>query len=530
MKTISVMIDCSRNAVPNIQFLKSFILYLEKCGFNQLQLYTEDVYEIKGEPFFGYFRGRYTNKEIKEVDAFASEHGITLVPAIQLLGHLNNIFHWGEYKDVHDLGDCLLVDEEKTYVLIEKMLKQIRSMYKTNLINIGLDESFYSGLGEHLNRYGYENPNDIYFRHLKRIAKLLDKFKLTAMMWGDMFYRNTNKWDYYTKDPKLDYRKIKKLLSKNIHIIYWDYFTLDKEIIDSMSKSAKRIDNDALFATGAWTWIGYAPRTDFAIKQINASLPIIKKNKIEHAIITMWGDKGGECSKLAALPALYYFASTCKGISDIDKIKSNFRKAFNFDFDVFNYVNNINKIDGKVNWNNPCKYMLFNNLIAGIYDNTVLNKDTIKFLKSKNLYKKLINNKQFGYIFKTLALLADALYIKYPLGIKIRNAYHSKNKKELTECVKELKILKIKLNEFYEAFKAQWHFENKPEGFEIQTFRIGGLIKHIDDVAILLNKYINGDIKKINQLEQKILPFKGVKKGDTLMITDPNIAFSVNNF
>ena len=52
-----VMIDCSRNAVPNLQALKRFIEILAKMGYNCVMLYTEDTYEIPSEPFFGYKRG-----------------------------------------------------------------------------------------------------------------------------------------------------------------------------------------------------------------------------------------------------------------------------------------------------------------------------------------------------------------------------------------------------------------------------------------------------------------------------------------
>ena len=42
-KTLSFMLDCSRNAVPNMAFLKRFIDILAEIGYNELQLYTEDT-------------------------------------------------------------------------------------------------------------------------------------------------------------------------------------------------------------------------------------------------------------------------------------------------------------------------------------------------------------------------------------------------------------------------------------------------------------------------------------------------------
>ena len=54
---LGVMLDCSRAAMMDIPQLTEFILYLKKMGYNSLQLYTEDTYEID-EPLFGHLRGR----------------------------------------------------------------------------------------------------------------------------------------------------------------------------------------------------------------------------------------------------------------------------------------------------------------------------------------------------------------------------------------------------------------------------------------------------------------------------------------
>ena len=63
--SLGVMIDCSRDAVMTVDKLKDFITILAKFGYDSVQLYTEDTYEIDGEPYFGYMRGRYTQEEIR---------------------------------------------------------------------------------------------------------------------------------------------------------------------------------------------------------------------------------------------------------------------------------------------------------------------------------------------------------------------------------------------------------------------------------------------------------------------------------
>ena len=86
---LGVMIDMSRNAVMSMEGLQRFLPLLKKMGYNTVMLYTEDTYEVKDEPFFGYMRGRYSAKELCELDQYAASLGIELIPCIQTLAHLS---------------------------------------------------------------------------------------------------------------------------------------------------------------------------------------------------------------------------------------------------------------------------------------------------------------------------------------------------------------------------------------------------------------------------------------------------------
>ena len=85
------MVDCSRGAVPKVETLKKLVDILSSFGYNYLMLYTEDIYEIEGEPYFGYMRGKYSKEEIKEIDNYCIEKGIELRACIQTLAHLGRI-------------------------------------------------------------------------------------------------------------------------------------------------------------------------------------------------------------------------------------------------------------------------------------------------------------------------------------------------------------------------------------------------------------------------------------------------------
>ena len=120
-----VMIDCSRNAVMTVNSFKKMVDILSDLGYNTIRLYTEDTYEVDDEPYFGYLRGRYTKEELKEMDGYAKSKGIELIPCIQTLAHLGTLFKYEEYKPINDIDNILLVENERTYTLIENMFKTI---------------------------------------------------------------------------------------------------------------------------------------------------------------------------------------------------------------------------------------------------------------------------------------------------------------------------------------------------------------------------------------------------------------------
>ena len=108
------MLDCSRNAAPTVEYLKHWIRRLAMFGMDTFYLYLEDMYELEGEPFFGLQRGRYSAAEIREVDHYALNFGIELVPCIQTLGHMEQALRWECYHKITDAKNILLSGEDKT--------------------------------------------------------------------------------------------------------------------------------------------------------------------------------------------------------------------------------------------------------------------------------------------------------------------------------------------------------------------------------------------------------------------------------
>ena len=151
---LGAMLDCSRNGVPRPETVETLMRILCRMGYNTLQLYMEDVYDLPGYPYFGYGRGKYTKEELKRLDCSAKALGIELIPAIQTLAHLGQSLKWKGMESIRDLGDILLIDEPETYACIEKMFSVMRECFSGRRINIGMDEAHMIGLGKYLDQHG----------------------------------------------------------------------------------------------------------------------------------------------------------------------------------------------------------------------------------------------------------------------------------------------------------------------------------------------------------------------------------------
>ena len=150
--------DLSRNAVMTSDALTRMFCRLALMGYQEVYLYTEDTYDLPDYPFFGYMRGKYSPEEIRFLDEKACSLGLELIPCIQTLGHLERFLHWESSTALRDTPDVLLVDEDACYKLIESMIAQCRSCYRTNRIHVGMDEAMHLGLGAYLKKHGYQEP------------------------------------------------------------------------------------------------------------------------------------------------------------------------------------------------------------------------------------------------------------------------------------------------------------------------------------------------------------------------------------
>ncbi|OGS22317.1 MAG: hypothetical protein A2252_05730 [Elusimicrobia bacterium RIFOXYA2_FULL_39_19] len=513
---LGAMLECSRNGVLTVDNVKAFIRRLSLMGVNTLMLYTEDTYEVPGEPFFGYLRGKYTQKELKELDNYADNLGIEMFPCIQTLAHLAQVLQWQDtYRDISQdwlNSYILLAGEEKTYKFIEKIVSAASAPFKSKKIHIGMDEAWALGQGKYLEKHGKVSKTEIMKQHLKKVITICKKKNLKPMMWGDMFVYHRNKNVKVTKD-------MINAIPKEVELIYWDYYRTDKENYNQFIKLYRQLKKEPIIAPGAWNWNYFWSDLKFAYATIGPCMTAAREKNLTKAFITTWGDDGMENDIYSALPAIQYFAE--HGYNNKpgkQLLKTNFYGSCLGNIEKYELAN---LLDDKFyikkyfpEETNPSKWLLWDDPLIGLCEP---HQEGMSFKKHyQELSLKLQKEIKGDVYSKRLVFpcqIAKVLALKCDIRKNIVKAYKSGNKKGIKQLISnELNPLITETRKLWKVHRTVWLSTYKPFGLEVIEIRYGGLINRLESLKDRLNDYISGDVKTIPEFETKLLKFHKTSK------------------
>lgn len=498
-----IMIDCSRNGVQTVESVKRYAKLLSAMDYNMLMLYTEDTYEVDNEPLFGHMRGRYTKSELKEMDAYCASVGIELIPCIQTLAHVNCALKWGDYYSIRDIDDILLIGDERTHTLLRNIFATLAECFTTRKVHIGMDEAYKVGLGQYLDKHGYQNRFDVINNHLHTVCEIAAEYGFETMLWSDMFCKLAlNSGDYYNADGDLSAIREKANLPENCAMVYWDYYSTDYDRYSKMIRLNKAFGKKVYFAGGAWSWKGFAPDNGYSMESTAVAMRACKDEGVDGWFLTMWGDDGDECAKFSLLPTLMYASEITKGNTDLNDIKAKFKEITGADFDTFMLLDQLNCHEAGAA-GCPSRYLLYNDPFTGLCDCKCKPEYPAHYAKLAADIANAPGKGDYAYIFDSCQKLCEVLAVKSDLGLRTRKAYQAGDKAALRKLAEETYPEVIRrLQAFHEAHQICWMTEKKPFGFDIQDVRIGGLIQRLASCSKRLLAYCEGAVDAIPELAE----------------------------
>lgn len=512
------MFDVSQgNAVMRTATVKVFLRKMALMGLDMIMLYTEDSFDIKEQPYFGYMRGRYTHDEIRELDDYAHQFGIEMIPCIQTLSHLTDVLKWNAFADIRDDHETMLVGYDRTYEFVEQMLVAASAPVRSKRIHIGMDEAWKLGLGEYLVQNGYHSKFEIMNIHLKRVMEIVERLGLVPMMWSDMYFRaGSIKGDYYDKDCVITDEVIAGI-PPNIQFVYWDYYHYEQEFYVDWIRRHKRLGPTPIFAGGIWNWQGFVLNYGATIDSTNTALSVCKREGVREVIATLWGDDGTECDWFSSLLGLQLFAEHGYAAElDEDKLGERFHYCTGGRMEDFIQIKYIDEIPGIQPGNHetycPSRYMLWQNVLMGLFDENIRGFDAAGYYGElqQRMAQYAARNGEYGFVFEVLERLCGVLTLKADVGIRITDAYLIGNKQELESITKEiLPEIRVRVEKLRAYHQERWHIVNKPFGWEVMDIRYGGLIMSLTTAINRLTAYLAGQVERLEELEEKRLLYQG---------------------
>ena len=499
-----LMLDLSRNAVAQIDILKQFIREMAFMGHSWFMLYMEDVYEVEGAPYFGALRGRYSIKDLQEVDRYAQLFGVQLVPCIQTLAHVNQYFMWEavEYK-YKDIDDILNVGNAEVQALLTRMIASLRKAFSTDIIHIGMDEAYNLGRGRYLDENGFKNKSDIMQDHLSFMKTLCKEYGFKPIVWDDMFFSrySNNKNGAVPTIPN------------HVGLMYWDYYSSSFKHYQDKLKLFRSMAKKTMFAGGAWRWTGFIPHHKKTLETTLAALAACRKERIKEIIVTAWGDDGNEAPFYTCMFGLVLFAYLdCNAAYQETEFSQYLNLYTGMDFDGWMRQGEPDLFEGTTGDNydiTPSKYLLYQDPLGSKFLHYVrtltTDMDAVYIKLEKAFAEDAANTDNLlqQHIAEFYAMMMKTLYYKWRLPLDIWEAYKKADKKALQALIEnKIEPLKAALSEMAKARRKIWMEECRAFGSDVLDHRFGAMLMRLEVTQEVLTDYIQGKIKQIDELEE----------------------------
>lgn len=516
-RLLGIMLDCSRNGVMTVPHVKKWLRRLALMGYNTAMLYTEDTYRLPGEPYFGYMRGAYTAEEVREIDAYAADLGIEIIGCIQTLGHLEQVIKWGgAYQAVTDTARVLLVDEEKTYRLIDKMIRFWSDNLKSRRIHIGMDETHDLGRGRFMDRHGYERGFEIFNRHLAKVNEICGRYDMRAMIWSDMYFRMGNEdLEYYDVNCNIP-PEVRAQIPENVDLVYWDYYHEDQAFYERFIRLHRDLERPVLLGSGIWTWskmwLDYQMTRDAA----GPCLRACKATGLRDLFFTMWGDDGSYCDWDSAFVGLSWAADVAYGMAEeapesVTRFEAICQASYLPQVEA-------GKLDPRLPYGTEGKYhyirnfiLLWDDPIMGIGWNGYKILDEAFDVKVETAFSELIDKllpyqaeKNAGNVAHAIKL-AQAIVVKLRLRRELLSAYERRDMARLRRLAEvDIPAAIAAYRAVFDSCRDLWLATFKPFGLETIQMRNGTMIVRYEELARRLSELIAGKVAAIPELEEKL--------------------------
>jgi len=270
-------VDMSRGPVPKLSYLKRIVRTIAQFKMNQLYMYMEDSYRLKGQPLWGLLSDTLSRSDWNSLVAYGARYHVEIVPATEDCGHLHKVLRFEQYSGLAERphGNVLAPQDPHELDFLNSMYEQMLPVFPSSIYHIGCDETAELGTGRTKDLVAKEGYAKVYVDNLIRVAKLVESYNKQVMFWGDIA----------TEHPEMI-----PSLPKNLIVASWTY-----SATKSYQRWLKPFEGTGM-RIFVCPWVGNTgliiPDYEEAAYNIEGFLRDGKKDGAIGTSITVWNDDG----------------------------------------------------------------------------------------------------------------------------------------------------------------------------------------------------------------------------------------------
>lgn len=261
---------------------------------NQYFFYCETCIQLDGYPLLNP-EAHFTKDQVRQIIAYGKQRHIDIVPAIELFGHLHNLFRIEKYSDLADFphGGEFNPADPKVKALLLDWISQISSLFPSPFVDIGFDETFSIQKAAEEQGAG-ATPVKLFIDQLRLVTNLFQARGKHVMAYADIMVKFPGiisqlppglialPW-YYDAKPDPEYRQwLDPLVAHHVpHIV----------------------------VSGVSSWDEIAPDFDTTFENIDTLLAAGRRSNTLGLVNTVWTDDGQMLMEMS-WPGIAYGAAS----------------------------------------------------------------------------------------------------------------------------------------------------------------------------------------------------------------------------
>ncbi|HYB13659.1 MAG TPA: glycoside hydrolase family 20 zincin-like fold domain-containing protein [Myxococcota bacterium] len=271
-----LLLDVSRGKVPTLATLRGLVDLCLRLKLNVLMLYTEHTFRFRRHPEIGAGASPLDATGMRELDRYAAERHVELVPTLQSLGHMQHVLALPRYAHVAETERrwTMAPAEPDTYELLRDLYDEYLPNFRSHLFNANCDEPWDLALGKSAERALEVGKAGVYLDHVRRVRDLAKAHGKRTMIWGDVVHAHPE------RIPEID---------RDLVLLDWWY------------EAAHDYDRVRAFAAngiefwvcpGTSSWNALFPRLENSLKNIARYAEAGRRHGAQGLVVTDWGDFG----------------------------------------------------------------------------------------------------------------------------------------------------------------------------------------------------------------------------------------------